>query len=332
MKPAALLFNLSAAAVIAGCAQSAPAPLPIQPVYEHAKAQRPAWYRAAPFDIKNVVYVAAYYNHTPIEGYDYWKTRQNLPPVCQISGSYVVNVAADASGDLIDPDGGSRTVKVFRGPGACGPKLGAFPDKDGQPSDAASRNAKTGTIYVGNIQATKEHYGTVSICSLASGCTAVLSNPAIGGQLFGVAEDKGGSVYASGRANASGTGAALVYWKNGTGPGVRIAAYHNSSPGGLEIDGNGNILAFDTSAGALWIYSGCPSKCSAHGPFALKGQSVYGRVNAPDSTLEVADFEYGQVDVYKYAGLGGITYLYSYSSGLDSGADVEGIAIVPGAD
>lgn len=325
-----MFFGTALAA--AGCSESTPQAFPASIPHMQTKAVRPAWYRSAPFQIDNVVYVAAYYNQSPIDGYDYWKTRQNLPPVCSIPGSYVINIATDPAGDLIDPDGGSRKVKVFRGPGACGSQIGQFTDDAGQPSDAASWNAKTGTIYVGNIQAAGRRYGNVSVCTIASGCTGVLSNPSIGGQLFGVAEDKGGTVYASGRATPSGTGAALVLWKNGSGPGTRITAYRNSSPGGLEVDPGGNILALDTFASELWIYSGCPDRCTAHGPFSLKGQSIYGRVNAADSTFQAADFEYGQVDVYKYRGLAGVTYLYSYNAGLNSGDDVEGIAIDPGAD
>lgn len=322
---------LGAATVTSGCSTSTPAALPVSLVQPQTQARRPAWYRPAPFQINNVVYVASYYNQTPVYGYDYWKTHDNLPPVCSVPGDYVVDVATDPGGDLIVPEGGTRTVRVYRGPGACGAKLGAFPDKDGQPSDAASWNAKTGTIYVANILAAGQKYGDVSVCSLESGCTAVLKHGAIGGQLFGVAADKAGNVYATGRATASGTGAVFIVWKNGGGKAIRISAYRNTSPGGLEIDPAGNILALDAFAPALWIYTGCPDSCAAHGPFALKGQSVYGRVNASGTAFEVADFEYGQIDVYKYAGTKGITYLYSYGAG-SGGADLEGIAIDPGAD
>ena len=46
--------------------------------------------------------------------------------------------------------------------------------------------------------------------------------------------------------------------------------------------------------------------------------------------FEAADFEYGQVDVYRYAGTSGITYLYSFNDGMTPSGDVEGIAIDPG--
>ena len=295
---------------------------------------RPPWYRQAPALLKNGVYVAAYFANE-ILAYDYFTQKDNRPPVCEIPGKYVVNVATDKVGRLIDPDGGSRSVTVFGGPAVCGAQLGKFADSYGQPSDAATHDAASDTIYVANLQATNQQYGNVSVCTLAHGCTRVLGNPAIAGQLFAVAEDRAGNVYASGYAQASGSGASLVLWKGGTGKGAVMHAYRNVWPGGLDFDTNGNLLAVDTFAnktGALWVYSGCPAACTAHGPFALKGESVYGKVNAAGTIFEAADFEYGQVDVYRYNGTRGITYLYSFNDGLDSGADVEGIAIDPAAE
>jgi hypothetical protein len=54
-------------------------------------------------------------------------------------------------------------------------------------------------------------------------------------------------------------------------------------------------------------------------------------VDAKENLFEAADFEYSQIDVYRYAGTSGITYLCSYGDGLSPSGDVEGIALVPGA-
>lgn len=313
---------------IAGCSSAMPG--------TQATTMHPAWYRPAPNAIRKGVYIAEYFTND-ILAYAGVTPNKNLPPVCSLPARYVVDVATDTTGNLIDPDGGSRTVTVYRGPAVCGAKLGSFADPNGQPSDAATLGAATGTIYVGNIQATGEAYGNISVCTLAGGCGAVLANSAIGGELFGIAEDKRGNVYASGYASpsgghGSGSGASLVRWKNGRGKGSTIAAYRNTWPGGLDFDRNGNLLALDTFAqntGALWIYSGCPAHCVAHGPFALKGESVYGKVDAKARYFEAADFEYGQVDVYAYHGTSGISYLYSFSDGMSPSGDVEGIAIDP---
>ncbi|HVR47296.1 MAG TPA: hypothetical protein VMT95_11775 [Candidatus Binatia bacterium] len=318
-------FTLVAVAVfLAACSGNA-AP------FDSLRVTTPAWYREAPAIIKKGVYVAEYYTND-ILGYD-WNTRANLPPICSLPAAFVVDVTTDTNGNLIDPDGGSRTVTVFRGPAMCGSKLGSFADGAGQPADAATQNAATNTIYVANLQATGKPYGDVSVCSLKSGCGTVLSNPAIGGQLFSVAEDAHGNVYASGYRNPSvsgyGGGSALIVWKGGAGKGATIAAYRNKTPGGLEFDKLGNLLALDTFARSLWIYTGCPKRCSAHGPFALKGRSVYAKLDAKNALFEAADFEYGQVDVYSYAGTRGVTYLYSFNAGMTPSGDVEGIAIDP---
>lgn len=329
--------------VFAGCAAQIATPSsvwavnpdsPVSPVspVRSASSVRPAWYRPAPAEIKKGVYVAEFYTNA-ILGYD-WKTQRNVGPICTIPATYIVNVATDPTGNLIDPDGGGKTVTVFRGPAMCGAELGSFSDSAGQPSDAASWNAATGTIYVANIQAAGEEYGDVSVCTLAAGCSAaVLSSPAIRGQLFAVAEDRKGNVYASGYpvpgVSGPGSGAALVYWKVGHGKAITLTAYRNATPGGLTIDAHGNLVALDTFSSSVWVYTGCPKACVGHGPFALKGESVYGRVAAKGNMLEVADFEHGQVDVYSYFGTKGVSYLYSYSNGMTPSGDVEGIALDP---
>jgi hypothetical protein len=333
---AALLF------VLAGCASDLATPSPgsairpaspVSPISSAraASAVRPAWYRPAPAEIKKGVYVAEFYTNA-ILGYD-WDTQKNIGPICTIPANDVVNVATDPTGDLIDPDGSSGTVSVFRGPAMCGAKLGSFSGTGGQPSDAATWNAATGTIYVANIQATNQEYGDVAVCTLAAGCSAVLSSPAIRGELFAVAEDRKGNLYASGYPVAGvsgpGSGAALVYWKGGHGKAITLKAYQNATPGGLTLDTHDNLVAFDTFSSSVWVYTGCPKACVAHGPFALKGESVYGRVDAKGNILQVADFEYGQVDVYSYSGTNGISYLYSYSNGMTPSGDVEGIALDP---
>jgi hypothetical protein len=327
---------------LAGCAGVSGLPNPAGPAHDTTVPAtglaasvfglRPSWYRPAPALVKKGVYVAEYYTNA-ILAYD-WKTRENRPPICTLPAAFVVDVATDRAGNLIDPDGGSRTVTVHRGPAMCGPVLGQFADTDGQPSDATTSNAASTTIYVANLQATNRASGDVSACTLVAGCTRVLSNAAIGGELFAVAEDPSGNVYASGYATPS-TGAALVYWKAGKGAGSLITAYRNGSPGGLDVDRQGNLLALDTFAGgtgALWVYGGCPATCNAHGPFPLRGESVFGKVDVRDRLFEAADFEYGQIDVYRYGGVKGVTYLYSFADGLDPSGDVEGIALDPAAE
>jgi hypothetical protein len=328
------LFAFAAAALLAACANGATFGI-APPTAEGAPAAhpRPSWYREAPAAIRRGAYVAEYYTND-ILGYAA-DARKNLPPVCSLPAAYVVDVEVDPAGNLVDPDGGSRTVSVFRGPQMCGPQLGSFPDRDGQPSDAATLDAVAHPIYVANLQAEGQSYGNVSVCTLSGGCTRVLSSGAIRGQLFAVAEDAAGNVYASGYPTPSvsgpGSGAALVWWKAGKGKGASIAAYRNTTPGGLDVDRQGRLLALDTFGHALWVYTGCPAACVAHGPFALQGESVFGKVNAQGDVFQAADSEYGQIDVYRYAGVNGVRYLYSYDDGMSPSGDVEGIALDPHA-
>ena len=91
------------------------------------------------------------FDATTIYGYRARNPR-NKPPVCTVPGvSYVNGLAVDGKGDLIDPDGGTRKVIVFKGPEMCGATLASLSDPYGMPSDAASADAASGAIVVGNI-------------------------------------------------------------------------------------------------------------------------------------------------------------------------------------
>ncbi len=57
-------------------------------------------------------------------GYQHVNTGNN-PPECSVGPvSYINGVAVDGKGNLIDPDGGTRSVIVFSGPGMCGSEAG----------------------------------------------------------------------------------------------------------------------------------------------------------------------------------------------------------------
>ena len=138
------------------------------------------------------IYGSTFYAAT-INGYPH-KNTANGPPTCSLPGSYVNSIADDGKGNLIDPDGGTRTIVVYKGPGLCGPKIGSIEDPDGQPSDAASNNALTGKIAVGNIFGNwvgPPQDAGISICSLSAGCTSFLQNPNMY-EIAGVAMAKNG--------------------------------------------------------------------------------------------------------------------------------------------
>ncbi|MGA7357152.1 MAG: hypothetical protein WBW76_17150 [Candidatus Cybelea sp.] len=250
---------------------------------------------------------------------------KNAPPVCSLSASYLNDISTDAKGDLIEPDGGTRTIIVYKGPKLCGPSLGTISDPYGQPSDAASLNAATGIIIVGGIFGTSGA-GGIAICTLARGCYKFLKNPAMY-EVAGVALAKNGDCWDSGSTSAG--VASLIYFKHCSGSGKAATGFKNTYYGGLDIDAEGNIVAIDSFTPQLWIYSGCNPRCKVvGGPFPFHGDSVYGHLNGPGTELIAGDYALGALDVYKYS-TKALTYQYSINNGLDVSDDVEGAAFDP---
>ena len=312
----------------------APIPLEKPPIRVGAWA-RPSWYREAPdAEVTRGIYVSQFFG-TDVLGYKPKANKANVPPICSEYATSVNDVATDSKANLIVPDGGAAQVEVYQGPNLCGPAASpaSFPDSDGQPSGATTKNALTDTIYVANILFASQTYGGVSVCTLAGGCTSTLSNPAVNDYAYSVKLDKAGNLYFAGRVlvATSQYSAALILFKNGQGAGEVVPGYVNAYPGGLDMDNQGNLLAIDAHAngvGALYIYTGCPDNCTANGPWPLQAESVFGKLNRQNDRYYVGDFINGTVDVYKYTGpKGGISYLYSFNNSLTVSGDVHGIAL-----
>ena len=205
---------------------------------------------------KSGIYASQFYGST-ILGYADPNTA-NHAPTCTVSpASYLNDIDVDPTGNLIQPDGGTGAVVVYKGSRRCGPLLGSFVDPYGQPSDASSLDAATDTIAVGNIFDASGGPGSVSVCTLSApvNCPTNLTNSAIY-ELFGVAMDGSGNCYASaydGSGNPT-----LTYFAGCAGAGVAATGYQNAAPGGLEFDSAGNLLAIDPT-GQLYVYTGCPN-------------------------------------------------------------------------
>ncbi|HVN68238.1 MAG TPA: hypothetical protein VMU38_01095 [Candidatus Binatia bacterium] len=246
-------------------------------------------------------------------------------PICSETASYPNSIAVDGKGNLIDPDGGSRTIIVYKGPGMCGPSVGSTSDNYGQPSDATSPNAATGTIVVGNIFDTSGA-GSISLCTLSGGCTTNLTNANMY-EVAGVAQAKNGDCWAS--ATSSGGTATLTYFAGCTGAGQAATGFVNAYYGGLDIDKAGNLVSIDAFTPALRVYKGCNPTCTlVGGPFALNGDSVYGHLNKKSTEFVAGDYANGELDVYKYKPTG-LTYQFSITSGFNASDDVEGAAFNP---
>lgn len=259
-----------------------------------------------------------------INGYE-GSLKSNPAPKCTETSSYVNGLAVDGKGALIDPDGGTRTVIVYK-PGMCAAMAGSFADNDGQPSDASSANAATGTIAVGNIFNASGGAGGIAVCTLKSGCSAFLTNSNMY-EVAGVAMDKKGNCYAS-STNSLGS-ATMTYFAGCTGSGTAATGWQNTYYGGLDIDGKGNIVAIDAFTPAIRIYSGCNPTCKlVGGPFSLHGDAVFGHLNKKANMFIAGDYANGELDVYKYS-TKGLTYQYSANNGLSVSDDVEGAAFDP---
>lgn len=262
----------------------------------------------------------------------------NGSAICAISGQDVPeDIATDPSGNLIVPNRSTTvlgTINVFQGPGMCGPLLGSITESLGQPGDAASVDATNGTIAVGIGFDTSGH-GSVAVCTLSSGaCPVNLTNPTIE-FVQGVAMAKNGDCWASAR-SVSDT-AELVYFARCSGPGQVASGFQNPWWGGLDIDNQGNIVSISTFNSSFsfpsvaYVYSGCNPTCALRGgPFPLEGESFFGHLGARNNRFAVADAQFGQVDIFQYAGHGtALTYLYSFNNGLSESQGVEGAAYSP---
>ena len=147
-------------------------------------------------------------------------------PICNIPGVLYLNgVAVDGTGNLIDPDGGSRSIIIFKGPGMCGAKAASTSDSFGQPVDAASNDALNGKIVVANMFDNNSKAGSVSVCTMKSGCKSNLTNSAIY-EVVGVAMDKNGNCWAS--AYNMQFFPTLTYFAKCKGAGVATTGYVNS--------------------------------------------------------------------------------------------------------
>ncbi|MGC2407555.1 MAG: hypothetical protein WA431_14210 [Candidatus Cybelea sp.] len=322
-----MTFTILAAAVLsAGCggtgmSPNAPTAIGVSSAVQEARST------TVPDIFRKGIYVGEGYVGEGAAIYGYAINKQRVRgPKCTVKGTnYLNTVEVDGAGNLMVPNGGSRTVTVFKGPEMCGPELGSFNDSYGQPSDVASNNASTGTIAVANIF-DSSGAGSISVCTLSVGCTKNLTNS----NMFEVASDamaKNGDCWAS-ASNSVGT-ATLTYFKRCTGPGQPATGWRNTYYGGLTIDIHGYLVALDAFLSQLWIYKGCNPTCTlVAGPFTLRGDSVYASLNEKSTQLAAADFSDGDVDVYAYS-LKGLKYEYSFNNGLRNSDEVAGVAFNP---
>jgi hypothetical protein len=330
-------FAALALAILAGCGgrsvtPSAPVdqPATVIPAWVHpAGAQlippAPMRYESEP---KYGIYASEVYG-SDVLGY-HNPNMGNHGPACKLYSEYVNGFAVDGRGNLLLPTAYPDEVSVYKGPALCGKLLGSFTDTYGQAADAASADALTGTIVVGDIEESgSKKVGNIAICTLAKGCTRQLKSSSITGYGGGVALAKNGDCWISSEDDSSFNSATLTYFKGCKGAGRPAHGWKNAYYGGLMIDRQGHLISIDFMTPALWVYRGCNPLCRVeHGPFKLQGTSFYGNLNAKGNEIALGDNQYGQVDVYKYS-VTKLTYLYSFNTGLSASLDVESAGFSP---
>ena len=257
--------------------------------------------------------------------------KKNNGPICTIEGvAFVNDVGVDGKDNLMVPNPGSassNTLDIHRGPTICGKLIGSIADPYGQPSDATSPNAVTGQIALGNLVDNGSSAGSLSICTFKGGCTVNLTNSAYF-HVGGVAMSNAGDCWIDVKTSASG-GAELVYYKGCAGNGAVASGFQQTYYGGIDIDKSGNLVIIDDMAEDVFIYSGCAPKCTVvGGPFALKGESFWGKLNQANNRFTAVDRTDGLVDVYSYS-TKNIKFLYSYNSGLSASLVPNGVAENP---
>lgn len=317
------IFAIISVAALASCAGVASSPSSTIPIVPNLRKF------TVPNAVTNGIYVGQF-NGTAVFGYQ-GENKRNAPPICgENSGDAVADIATDPKGNLIVPSQNNEQIQVYKGPAMCGPSVTAVHDPYGLPVDAASANALTGKIAVANIlddgPISNPPPGSITLCTMAHGCATNLTNPNMN-EVAGVALDKGGDCWAS--AINSSNSATLTFFAECRGKGRAARAYKNSSYGGLEVDKRGDILALDYKAKQLFVYSGCNPACKLlGGPFTLQGSSIYGKLNRAGTMFAAADYEYGQVDIYKYD-VTSLTYEFSFNQDLSPSSNPEGIAYTP---
>jgi hypothetical protein len=327
MRLLATFLGAAGIGLLAGCAGNGLSPSAPVTAPQYSSAGIIAALQA-PDASKSGLYVSQF-NSTSILAYKS-NNKKNGPPACTIPGvQYLNGVAVDGKGNVIDPDGGSRSIIIFKGPGMCGAKVASTSDSYGQPVDAASNDSLDSKIAVANMMDNQSKAGSVSVCTMKGGCKTNLTNSSIY-EMVGVAMDTKGNCWAS--AYSPQFTPKLVYFAKCKGAGVVATGYQNTSPGGLDIDGAGHLVAIDNSAnniGALIVYSGCNPACTVvGGPFALHGEAFWGHLNQKSTQFATANYVAGEIDVYSY-GTTALTFLYSYNNGLTPSASVKGAAYNP---
>lgn len=268
------------------------------------------------------VYVSETFASSLLE-YNYLGTQY---PICTVGGlKYAESLQSDAKGELIVSTGSGVNVYQESRRHRCLPSSPTKQIPFHLVQDAFSLDGRTYYI-TGYGSSSDQAQVNVYRFGRNPGFKRPLRNAAVATPAFVTADASG--VYAAGYDNHT-SQPHLVYWKAGRGAGAVLSGYVNRTAGGIFFDGFGDLLAIDATYGAdaLYVYTGCPYGCTAHGPFPISTYGVVysGSLNAGETRFMSVSSS-GSIDVFQYNGIYGVSYLYSNGAGLTASLDPWGIA------
>jgi hypothetical protein len=236
--------------------------------------------------------------------------------VQSISGlTFPRGASYDFSGNLYVANFGSASVLEYA-PGSSSPSF-TYTTGLVRPDDV--KTDKAGDVYVADEN--DGGTGVGSVFEFSQGSNTVLNRCSNGMNYEGIAIDKQGNVFASGRAPNYGSGVLLEYKGGLTGCTPTTLGVTLASGGGLLVDKHGNLIACDYNAHDVVIIP--PPYTSVSSTITGFENPTYAALDMKENLLFVADPNSFNVQVLKYPSGTYVTMLDS-SNGLYT---PEGVAV-----
>jgi hypothetical protein len=262
------------------------------------------------------VYVSAFGNFSSNAIPEYLvPNRRNLAPECHVFQVFYPNgIGVNAQHFLYVPEAFGQVLEFNPKCGAVAATVTLPAGRDNQGTDVAFDT----TAKIAYVDTVEDGVYPIPFGSTTPGSPLTCNAYALS---FAVATDSKGDVFAAGQTS---TGTLVVEWAGGKGNCQTLGISGFGTINGLTMDSKDNLIDIDDSAGILvWAppYNGAPNRVIKE-----MGASAYGKLDAGNRILYVADYENLTADAYDYK-TG--TYNYSWNQGLPQTGAIEGIAVDP---
>lgn len=245
--------------------------------------------------------------------------KKDRPPNACEAASKTNGIAIDQHRNLWIPNGQTNTITEYAP--NCGAAKLTISDTTGEPADIGfDGNDRVYALNLNDVNGAP----TVEIYNTSSGAhLGTLSDPSLH-DVFGIGTDGKGNIFVSNLTTAN--AGTVVEFPKGKMPGTVLSGIALGLPGGPTFDRANNMIITDWERYTIDVfappYTGSPTTA------ALKGASIWCKLDAKESGLYCGDADNGAIDVYGYPGL---QYDYSYTAGLSSTMLVTGVAPDPPA-